>query len=94
MAKRAVHAPLELNTQGISLTDFAQAICFQEQLEVSLIRLPITVQQVPFPLCLVAASGLRPQVRPRLGDIPACHFDRSLMPSSNALLISYRVALC
>ena len=43
----------------------------QEQVEVSLIRLPITVQQVTFPLCLVAASCLRPQVRPRLGGIPA-----------------------
>ena len=53
------------------LTESAQAICLQEQLEVSLIRLHITVQQVTFPLCLVAASCLRPQVRPRLGDIPA-----------------------
>ena len=63
--------PLELDTRGTSLTDFAQAICLQEQLEVSLVRLHITVQQLTFPLCLVAASGLRPQVRPRLGDIPA-----------------------
>ena len=37
----------------------------------SLIRLHITVQQLTFPLCLVAASGLRPQVRPPLGDVPA-----------------------
>ena len=71
MAKRAMHAPLELDVQGVSLTEFAQAICLQEQVEVSLIRLPITVQQVTFPLCLVAASCLRPQVRPRLGGIPA-----------------------
>ena len=71
MAKRTAHVPLELDTRGVSLTDFAQAICLQEQLEVSLIRLRITVQQLTFPLCLVAASGLRPQVRPRLGDIPA-----------------------
>lgn len=71
MAKRAVHPPLELDTRGVSFTESAQAICLQEQLEVSLIRLHITVQQVTFPLCLVAASCLRPQVRPRLGDIPA-----------------------
>ena len=71
MAKRTAHVPLELDTRGTSLTDFAQAICLQEQLEVSLVRLHITVQQLTFPLCLVAASGLRPQVRPRLGDIPA-----------------------
>ena len=69
MAKRAVHPPLELDTQGVSFTESAQAICLQEHLEVSLIRLHITVQQVTFPLCLVAASCLRPQVRPRLGDI-------------------------
>ena len=43
MAKRAMHAPLELDVQGVSLTEFAQAICLQEQVEVSLIRLPITV---------------------------------------------------
>ena len=48
MAKRAMHAPLELDVQGVSLTEFAQAICLQEQVEVSLIRLPITVQQVTF----------------------------------------------
>ena len=71
MAKRTVHTPLELDTQGVSLTDFAQAICLQEHLEVSLVRLHVTVQQVTFPLCLVAASCLRPPVRPRLGDIPA-----------------------
>ena len=71
MAKRTAHAPIELDRQGVSLTDFAHAICLQEQLEVSLIRLHVTVQQLTFPLCLVAASGLRPQVRPRLGDIPA-----------------------
>ena len=71
MAKRIVHTPLELDTQGVSLTDFAQAICLQEHLEVSLVRLHVTVQQVTFPLCLVAASCLRPPVRPRLGDIPA-----------------------
>ena len=57
MAKRTAHTPLELDTQGASLTDFAQATC--------------PVQQVTFPLCLVAASCLRPPVRPRLGDIPA-----------------------
>ena len=66
MAKRTAHSPLELDTQGVSLTDFAQAICLQEQLEVSLIRLHIAMQQVTFPLCLVAASCLRPPVRPRL----------------------------
>ena len=74
MAKRTAHVPIELDTRGVSLTDFAQAICLQEQLEVSLVRLYITVQQLTFPLCLVAASGLRPQVRPRLGDIPAWPF--------------------
>ena len=37
----------------------------------SLVRLHVTVQQLTFPLCLVAASGLRPQVRPRLSDIPS-----------------------
>ena len=71
MAKRTAHVPLELDMRGVSLAGFAQAICLQEQLEVSLVRLHITVQQLTFPLCLVAASGLRPQVRPRLGDIPA-----------------------
>ena len=71
MAKRTANAPLEINTHGASLTDFAQAICLQEQLEVGLVRLYVTVQQLTFPLCLVAASGLRPLVRPRLGDIPA-----------------------
>ena len=37
----------------------------------SLVRLHVTVQQLTFPLCLVAASGLRPQVRPRLSDTPS-----------------------
>ena len=69
MAKRAAHVPLELDTREVSLTDFAQAICLQEQLEVSLIRLHITVQQLTFPLCLVAASGLR---ETKARDIPAC----------------------
>ena len=73
MAKRTAHVPLELDTRGVSFTDFAQAICLQEQLEVSLIRLHITVQQLTFPLCLVAASGLRPQVRPRLGSAGSLH---------------------
>ena len=66
MAKRTANVPLEINTHGVSLTDFAQAICLQEQLEVSLVRLYVTVHQLTFPLCLVAASGLRPLVRPRL----------------------------
>ena len=42
MAKRTAHVPLELDMRGVSLTDFAQAICLQEQLEVSLVRLHIT----------------------------------------------------
>ena len=71
MAKRTANVPLEINTHGVSLTDFAQAICLQEQLEVSLVRLYVTVHQLTFPLCLVAASGLRPLARPRLGGIPA-----------------------
>ena len=71
MAKRTANAPLEISTHGVSLTDYAQAICLQEHLEVSLVRLSVTVHQLTFPLCLVAASGLRPHARPRLGGIPA-----------------------
>ena len=71
MAKRVAHAPLELDMRGVSLTDFAQPICLQEKLEVSIVRLLVKVQQITFPLCLVAANGLRPKEPQTHHDIPA-----------------------
>ena len=66
-----VETAQQQGSSGVSLTEFAQPICLQERLEVSLVRLLITVQQLTFPLCLVAASGLRPKEPQDTGDIPA-----------------------
>lgn len=44
----------------------------QEDFEVSLVRLPATVHEITFPLCLVVACVARnASVRPRAGGIPA-----------------------
>ena len=56
----------------VHFTPFADEICLQEDLEVSLVSLPVTVQDSSFPMCLVAASvGQRKAVRPRTEGIPA-----------------------
>ena len=65
MGKRRAGPSLTIGPEGVQLTPFADEICLQEDLEVSLVSLPDTVQEVSFPLCLVAASvGHRRAVRP------------------------------
>ena len=71
MPKRMAQVLLTLDTQGVSLTDFAQSICLHEALEVSVVRISLSVQQVTFPLCLIAASGLRPTEPLGPRDVPA-----------------------
>ena len=63
---------LAIGSEGVQLTHFADEICLQEDLEVSLVSLPVTVQEISFPMCLVAASiGHGRAVRPRTEGIPA-----------------------
>ena len=71
MTKRMAQVLLTLDTQGASLTDFAQPVCLHEALEVSVVRISISVQQITFPLCLVAARGCRPKEQLGLRDVPA-----------------------
>lgn len=40
---------LKIGSEGIHLTPFAEEICLQEDLEVSLVRLPVTVHEITFP---------------------------------------------
>ena len=62
---------MTVGPEGVHLTPFADEICLQEDLEVSLVSLPVTVQDISFPMCLVAASvGQHKAVRPRTDGIP------------------------
>ena len=47
--------------EGIELTLFAEEICLQEDLEVSLVCLPVTVQEISFPMCLVSGKCSKSQ---------------------------------
>ena len=72
MVKRQAGPSLTVGAEGVSLTPFADEICLQEDLEVSLVSLRITVGDICFPMCLVAASvGRHNAVRPRTDGIPA-----------------------
>ena len=71
MAKDRSSGSLMIGSQGIQFTPFAEEICLQEDFEVSLVRLPATVHEITFPLCLVVACVPRnASVRPRTGGIP------------------------
>ena len=72
MVKRQAEPSVTVGPEGVTLTPFANEICLQEDLEVSLVSLPVTVGDIRFPMCLVAASvGRRKAVRPRTDGIPA-----------------------
>ena len=62
--------PLSWICKGVSLTDFAYAICLKSSWKLALSD---CMSQCSSSLSLYAwlRLGLRPQVRPRLGDIPA-----------------------
>ena len=46
-------------------------VCLQEDFEVRLVQLPVTVHQITFPLCLAVARFARnASVRPHTGGIP------------------------
>ena len=63
---------MTVGPKGVILTPFADEICLQEDLEVSLVSLPVTVLDISFPMCPVAASlGQHKAVRPRTDGIPA-----------------------
>ena len=72
MVKRQAEPSVTVGPEGVALTPFANEICLQEDLEVSLVSLPVTVCDIRFPMCLVAASvGRHKAVRPRTDGIPA-----------------------
>ena len=56
MVKRQAEPSVTVGPEGVTLTPFANEICLQEDLEVSLVSLPVTVGDIRFPMCLVAAS--------------------------------------
>ena len=65
MVKRQAEPSVTVGPEGVTLTPFANEICLQEDLEVSLVSLPVTVGDIRFPMCLVAASvGRNKAVRP------------------------------
>ena len=71
MVKRQAEPSVTVGPEGVTLTPFANEICLQEDLEVSLASLPVTVNDIRFPMCLVAASvGRHKAVRPRTDGIP------------------------
>ena len=61
------------STHGVSLTDYAQAICLQEHLEVSLVRLHVTVHQLTFSTLPGCCEWSTPSCATAP---PACHFSR------------------
>ena len=70
--KRQAEPSVTVGPEGVALTPFVNEICLQEDLEVSLVSLPVTVCDIRFPMCLVAASvGRHKAVRPRTDGIPA-----------------------
>ena len=71
MVKRQAESSVTVGPEGVILTPFANEICLQEDLEVSLVSLPVTVGDIRFPMCLVAASvGRHKAVRPRTDGFP------------------------
>ena len=52
MVKRQTGPSVTAGPEGVHLTPFADEICLQEDLEVSLVSLPVTVQDISFPMCL------------------------------------------
>ena len=48
MVKRQAGSSVTVGTEGVTLTPFADEICLQEDLEVSLISLPVTVGDIRF----------------------------------------------
>ena len=71
MVKRQAEPSVTVGPEGVTLTPFANEICLQEDLEVSLVSLPVTVNDIRFPMCLVAASvGRHKAVRPRTDGVP------------------------
>ena len=65
MVKRQAESSVTVGPEGVILTPFANEICLQEDLEVSLVSLPVTVGDIRFPMCLVTASvGRHKAVRP------------------------------